>query len=71
MLSSSPIPMTRRPGLAPLVTALLSLAAIGVALPAAGRAQALSSLAGATAVPAVDPLLGPRTPLPKIGRAHV
>jgi len=48
-----------------LATALLSLAALVVPLPGAVEAQTLSSLGGSAAARAVDPLLGPRTPLPK------
>jgi hypothetical protein len=45
--------------------ALLSLAALVGPLPGAVEAQTVSSLGGSAAPPAVDPLLGPRSPLPK------
>jgi len=55
----------RRQPVPRLVTALLSLAALVVPLPSAVEAQTLSSLGGSARAPAVDPLLGPRSPLPK------
>ena len=48
-----------------LAVALLSLASLVVPLSGPAEAQSLSSLGGAGAAPAADPLLGPRTPLPK------
>jgi len=48
-----------------LAVALLSLAALVVPLPGPAEAQSLSSLGGASAAPAADPLLGPRSALPK------
>lgn len=56
--------MERRHPVPRLATALLSLAALVVQLPGAAAAQTLSSVGAATA-PAVDPLLGPRSALPK------
>jgi hypothetical protein len=61
----SPRSTERRHRVIPLATALMGLAALTISLPAAGRAQAVSSLGGAAAAPAVDPLLGPRSALPK------
>ena len=61
----SPRSTERRHRVIPLATALMGLAALTLSLPAAGRAQAVSSLGGAASVPAVDPLLGPRSSLPK------
>jgi hypothetical protein len=58
-------PTERRPPVPKLATALLSLAALVLPLPGAVEAQTLSSLGGSAAAPAVDPLLGPRSPLPK------
>jgi hypothetical protein len=55
----------RRQPASRLGLALLSLAALVVGLPGAAEAQSLSSLGGTSAAPAFDPLLGPRTPLPK------
>ncbi|MCX5957856.1 MAG: dehydrogenase [Cyanobacteria bacterium] len=55
----------RRQSVPRLATALLSLAALVVPVPGAVEAQSLSSLGGSAAAPAVDPLLGPRSPLPK------
>ena len=60
-----PRPTERRPPVPQLATALLSLAALVLPLPGAVEAQTLSSLGGSAAAPAVDPLLGPRSPLPK------
>ena len=60
-----PRPTERRPPVPQLATALLSLAALVLPLPGAVGAQTLSSLGGSAAAPAVDPLLGPRSPLPK------
>ena len=57
--------MERRHPVPRLAMALLSLAALVVQLPAAAEAQTLSSAGAATAAPAVDPLLGPRSALPK------
>ena len=57
--------MERRHSAPWLATALLSLASLVVPLNGAAKAQNLSSLEGAAAVPAVDPLLGPRSALPK------
>jgi hypothetical protein len=60
-----PRPTERRPPVPQLATALLSLAALVLPLPGAVEAQTLSSLGGSAAAPAVEPLLGPRSPLPK------
>jgi hypothetical protein len=57
--------MERRHPVPRLATALLSLTALVVPLTGAATAQTLSSLSGAAAAPAVDPLLGPRSALPK------
>jgi len=57
--------MERRHPVPRLATALLSLAALVVQVPGAAEAQTLSSVGGATAAPAVDPLLGPRSALQK------
>jgi hypothetical protein len=57
--------MERRHPVPRLATALLSLTALVVPLSATATAQTLSSLSGAAAAPAVDPLLGPRSALPK------
>jgi hypothetical protein len=57
--------MERRHPIPRLATALLSLTALVVPLTGAATAQSLSSLNGAAAAPAVDPLLGPRSALPK------
>jgi len=57
--------MERRHPVPRLATALLSLTALVVPLTGAAIAQTLSSLSGAAAAPAVDPLLGPRSALPK------
>jgi hypothetical protein len=61
----SPRSTNRRQGVLPLASALLGLVALGLALPDGARAQAVSSLGGTPAAPAVDPLLGPRSRLPK------
>ena len=65
MSALQPRPTERRPPVPQLATALLSLAALVLPLPGAVEAQTLSSLGGSAAAPAVDPLLGPRSPLPK------
>jgi hypothetical protein len=65
MFALQPRPTERRPPVPQLATALLSLAALVLPLPGAVEAQTLSSLGGSAAAPAVDPLLGPRSPLPK------
>ena len=57
--------MERRHPIPRLATALLSLTALVVPLTGAATAQSLSSLNGAAAAPADDPLLGPRSALPK------
>jgi len=57
--------MERRHPVPRLATALLSLTALVVPLSGTATAQTLSSLSGAAAAPAVDPLLGPRSALPK------
>jgi hypothetical protein len=57
--------MERRHPLPRLATALLSLAALVVHLPGAAEAQTLSSAGAASAAPAVDPLRGARSALPK------
>jgi len=57
--------LERRHPVPRLATALLSLAALVVQLPGAAEAQTLSSVGAATAAPAADPLLGPRSALPK------
>jgi hypothetical protein len=57
--------MERRHPVPRLAMALLSLAALVVQLPEAAEAQTLSSAGAATAAPALDPLLGPRSALPK------
>jgi hypothetical protein len=65
MSALQPRPTERRPPVPQLATALLSLAALVLPLPGGVEAQTLSSLRGSAAAPAVDPLLGPRSPLPK------
>jgi hypothetical protein len=57
--------MERRHTVPRLATALLSLTALVVPLTGTATAQTLSSLSGAATAPAVDPLLGPRSALPK------
>jgi hypothetical protein len=63
----SPLSTDRRQGVLPLASALLGLMVLGLSLPGGARAQAVSSLGlgAAPAAPAVDPLLGPRSRLPK------
>lgn len=55
----------RRLGLLPLASALLGLVTLGPVLAGGARAQAVSNLSDTAAPPAVDPLLGPRSRLPK------
>jgi len=55
----------RRQPASRIATALLGLAALVVPYPGGVQAQSLTSLGGTAAAPSVDPLLGPRTPLPK------